>query len=450
MTGIGAGRFVERLRRVGFRPDEARRRADLFERVAAACGAGGDRAWRFDHVPGRIEVLGKHTDYAGGRSLVCATEQGFAVAIGARDDRWIGIEDVARGERREFPIRPDLEPPRGEWINYPMTVAARLARDFGSELRGVDLVLASDLPIAAGVSSSSALVVAVARALIDRNQLAATPAFRREFATAEALAGYFGAVENGRPFRGFGAATGVGTMGGSQDQTAILCSRPDALSQFRFDPVRFEQAVAWPESLEFVIASSGVVAEKTGAALEHYNALARETALLRDFLVEPGDAATTLGRAIIDPADPGPALAAARGRIGAHPDGALRARLEARLVQLVAECRTIIPGVAAALGRGDLGVVGTLVAASQAGAEVGLRNQVPETAALVGSALRLGARAASAFGAGFGGSVWAMIPADRAESFAAGWEADYRGAFPDQLEARFFRTRPALPATRVD
>ncbi len=442
--------FVERLRQIGFRPDEAVRRAVVFERVAAARGESSGRAWQFDHVPGRIEVLGKHTDYAGGRSLVCATEQGFAVAMAPRNDRQIAVTDAVLGERREFPIHPDLEPPRGEWINYPMTVASRLGRDFGGDLRGVDLVFASDLPIAAGVSSSSALVVATARALIERNALGVGPAFQREFAALENLAGYLGAIENGRPFRGFGAAAGVGTMGGSQDQTAILCSRPDALSQFRFDPVQFERAVAWPDQFEFVIGSSGVRAEKTGPALEHYNRLALETAELRDVVVGPGDPGMTLGRAIIDPADAGPALAAARQRIRADLDLERANRLEARLVQLVAECRTIIPGVVAALSRGDIGVVGPLVAASQAGADTGLRNQVPETTSLVHSALTLGALAASAFGAGFGGSVWAIVHTSMVEAFASAWEGSYRAHFPARSEARFFRTRPALPATRVE
>ena len=50
------------------------------------------------HVPGRIEVLGKHTDYAGGRSLVCATEQGMAVETAPRADRTVRIVDAVARE----------------------------------------------------------------------------------------------------------------------------------------------------------------------------------------------------------------------------------------------------------------------------------------------------------------------------------------------------------------
>ena len=77
----------------------------------------------------------------------------------------------------------------------------------------------------------------------------------------------------------------------------------------------------------------------------------------------------------------------------------------------------IVPGAADALAEGDLDRFGALVDRSQAGAEAALGNQVPETIHLQRSARRLGARAASAFGAGFGGSVWALVAATGAETF---------------------------------
>src|SRR5206468_6712898 len=109
-----------------------------------------------------------------------------------------------------------------------------------------------------------------------------------------------------------------------------------------------------------------------------------------------------------------PTLAAAlASRPGAHAElGALAdgrsPGLRARLEQFLAECGEIIPGAGDALLRGDLDALGDLVDRSQAGAERGLGNQIAETIHLQRSARRLGAAAASAFGAGFGGSVWAM------------------------------------------
>lgn len=436
------------LETAGFCDHEAARRYALFEQVSQgwsglATGRRPDAAY---HVPGRIEVLGKHTDYAGGRSLVAATEQGFAVLAASRSDQTIRILDQARGEVRTFQIAPDVVAPRGDWANYPITVARRLATDFGAS-RGIDLVFRSDLPYAAGVSSSSALVVALALALIDANHLADHPRYRSVILTPRSLGGYLGAVENGKPFGPLGGSAGVGTMGGSQDQTAILCSKPDALVQYRFDPVREERTIPWPPHYRFAIGASGVIAEKAGAAIEHYNGLARLTAALGSLAatVSYGQH-PTLGSALIDWID-GPAQIADKLR---SQNTAGREALEARLTQLTAECRTIIPGVAAALERSDYATLGALVESSQRAAEMGLKNQIPETIALVDLARGLGAVAASAFGAGFGGSVWAMIDTASADRFISLWRERYLATFPNRAGAtQMMVTRPSLPATRL-
>ena len=73
---------------------------------------------------------------------------------------------------------------------------------------------------------------------------------------------------------------------------------------------------------------------------------------------------------------------------------------------------------------------GAVSADSQLLAEALLGNQVPETVALAASARQLGAAAASAFGAGFGGSVWALVPRADAEGFAAAWLERYTRDFP--------------------
>ena len=93
-------------------------------------------------------------------------------------------------------------------------------------LRGVEIAFGSDLPRASGLSSSTALVIGVFVALADRNRLDTHPEYVANIASPEDLAGYLGAVENGQSFATLGGDTGVGTRGGSQDHTAILCSRP--------------------------------------------------------------------------------------------------------------------------------------------------------------------------------------------------------------------------------
>jgi galactokinase len=79
-----------------------------------------------------------------------------------------------------------------------------------------------------------------------------------------------------------------------------------------------------------------------------------------------------------------------------------------------------------------------------------LRNQMPETVHLARAARVHGAVAASAFGAGFGGAVWAMVPRADADRFLAAWRADYERAFPARRSrAKWAITRPAGPAKRV-
>src|SRR5262249_3991142 len=76
---------LDRLIAAGLSPAEAARKRALLERL----GPGEHRFF----VPGRIEVLGKHTDYAGGRSLLCAVERGFCLAVSPRADRLLRIRD---------------------------------------------------------------------------------------------------------------------------------------------------------------------------------------------------------------------------------------------------------------------------------------------------------------------------------------------------------------------
>ena len=396
-------------------------------------------------MPGRIEFLGKHTDYAGGRSLVCATEQGISVTTRELAEPVLRINDLVSGQRAELALRPDLTIPRGEWVAYPATVVRRFARDFGTLSTGLDLGFSSDLPRDAGLSSSGALIVSVALALADANQLQERSAWRGALPDREALAGYLGAVENGRGFGPFGADGGVGTQGGSQDHTAILCSRPGKLLQYGWIPVRFEREVPFPPGHLLAVAVSGVEAAKTREAMSLYNRLAEDAAeLLRVWREQSEREDPTLFAALSSASD---ARARLADWLDRHPR---RDDLLARLKQFSEECFEIIPAVADALARGKTIALGGLVDRSQAGAEAGLQNQVAETIHLQRSARELGAVAASAFGAGFGGSVWAMVPEPGAVEFLEDWRAGYLTAFPDHTPtARFLSTRLGAAATET-
>ena len=389
------------------------------------------RRWQW-FVPGRLEVFGKHTDYAGGRSLVAAVPRGITVSATAADDGHVAMDDVTTGEEAVFRIGDAVQP--GGWRRYPAAAIRRLHQNFPGANLSARIEITSNLPRAAGISSSSALVIAVVESLIARADLEERPEWKDAIRSVEDRVSYLGCIENGSSFGPLAGDTGVGTHGGSEDHAAILMGKAGALQQFSFAPLHLEGRVMMPAGWTFAIASTGVRARKTGEARESYN---RAAAMAGDVLAawrlaHPGDD-RSLGALV---------------RAGESFDAlSLPAELRARLEHFVAEDARV-PDAAAAFARGDVGAVGALAAASQRDAERLLRNQVPETTELVALALQSGASAASGFGAGWGGSVWALIREAEASGFLARWLSSYRASRP-HLSPEAFLAPPSAGLRRL-
>jgi galactokinase len=436
--------IADRLIGAGMSPAEAHHKQLLFdsaERALPVAESSGISRW---YVPGRIEVLGKHTDYAGGRSLLCAAERGICVVARVRDDSNVSICDTVGDRRVEFKFSPYVEIPLTGWTVYPLTVARRIARNFADGLHGADISLASDLPRSAGMSSSSALIVAIFMALCEINGLDQRPEYKSNIHRSEELAEYLGCIENGLSFGSLTGDKGVGTFGGSEDHTAILCCRPSALSQYSFCPVRAERTISFPAECTFVIACSGVKATKTGSARNQYNRVSRAAeAILVAWNSSSGEDNPTLHAAVASSVD-APARIRAALESSAIPEFTPRALLD-RFDQFFLESEKIVPSAADALQRSDLRSFGELVDQSQQAAERWLGNQTPETIELVRAARSLGAHAASAFGAGFGGSVWALVLRSEAAQLRERWKESYRRLFPKAdiaQQGQFFATAP--------
>lgn len=437
--------IADRLVCNGMSAEQAKRKAELF--FAAEGAFATTRASLGWFVPGRIEVLGKHTDYAGGRSLLCTAERGICVVASERTDSKVRITDASRMLSTEFELSPDLQMAPYGWIVYPQTVARRVARNFHGSLKGADIALGSDLPAAAGMSSSSALVTAIFTALTAVNDLEARDEYKAAIRSPEDLAAYLGCIENGQSFRSLAGDLGVGTFGGSEDHTAIQCCRPGSLSQFSFCPIHSEGTVDLPDTHTYAIASSGISAQKTGSAREKYNRVSLAAQAVLEICREKLDSEL-------------PSLeAAARQNSADKVREAIRLstrqdfsaqELLARFDQFYTESEEIIPKSVAALRQRRWGEFGSLVDRSQRGAEEGLCNQVPETIALARIARTLGADAASAFGAGFGGGVWALIAKAEAEHFTSQWQSEYAKQFPSLARrGEFFCTAAGPPLHRV-
>lgn len=440
-------------------------------------------------VPGRIEVLGKHTDYGGGRVLVCAVERGVTVRAEPID----GPEGRFEATSTAFPGAITLDAgtvpslPDGHWGRYVQTVIDRLTANFGA-LPAARLTIDSDLPPASGMSSSSAVLTGTALALADLAGLPDDPRWSQAIPDRLALAGYAASIENGKSFGSLAGLAGVGTSGGSLDHTGMLASEQGMITDAEFDPVRVLGRTAMPSAWVFVVAVSGLLAEKTGAAREAYNrgpaSLARTLAAwnrrtgradasvhgaLRSLvgdgaLVGENDAAAKSGLVdgLVDGlvgrlvgADPAQPLDLDDPRLAPLRDAAAPGYDSRRLAQFIEESAVLVPAARRALEVGDAEAMGRIVACSQGLAEMHLGNQVPATIALVEQARGLGAIAASAFGAGFGGSVWAIVPRGQAEGFADAWLERYRGWLRAEgmvvdAEPSVLVTGAAAPARRLD
>lgn len=392
-------------------------------------------------VPGRLEVLGKHTDYAGGRSLLAAVDRGITIEL---RDAEHGITATTTASEGSLTVEPNKDNglPAGHWGGYLQAVVDRLHLNFG-ELKPAVLEIDSDLPLASGMSSSSALVVAIALTLIDHNGFRERDEWKQNIHSAVDLAGYMACFENGMSFGTLEGVRGVGTFGGSEDHTAMLCCKAEQLTEFSFCPIEEHRSVEFRPEWSFVVAVSGVLAEKTGSALQSYN----QTSIRTREIVAAWNDATGRDDAVLADAleSDSDALEGLRSVVAHSPE------LSSRLRAFLTESEELIPAAVEAFEAGDVAALGDIFDRSQRNAEDALGNQIEETSHLQRSARSLGAHAASSFGAGFGGSVWALVDTDKAEEFAARWLEDYSAHFPEPGQrASAIITRPGAPARRID
>jgi galactokinase len=458
------------LKAQGLQPDTAREKSALFTEGAnrlVAAGLSSCSKARAFFVPGRIEVMGKHTDYGGGRSLLAATNKGFSIIAVDRSDDLTRVFTMEPGLPAddciaELRMNADLQPRQGHWSNYFATAVRRLVRNFPGQL-GVDIVICCDIPPASGMSTSSALICAVFLALAARNDLRSRPEFQRQLANEMRLCEYLGCNENGQTFGDLVGDKGVGTFGGSEDHTAIMLCKANNLSMYSYCPTVFEGCFTFPDELVFVIASSGSVAEKTGDKLEDYNNACLLAFACADLYVEATDQTDLKPRNLANCIR----VAAAAGvsvdeviasDVYANNNDACqqilrkfpKAALLRRFEQFNVESEQLVAGVASALATKDFDTLGTLVDRSQELTDTHLMNIIPETRWLPSKARELGAVAASAFGAGFGGSVWALVRKEQASAFQSAWEQEYKSSFPGCADASlFFSLRPGPGAFQL-
>ena len=132
------------------------------------------RAPTVSRAPGRVNLIGEHTDYNDGFVMPAALEFATLTAASRRPDRRLQIYSMIMDETREFDLDSPPAGPSGDWSDYVLGVALMLEGS-GRTLSGADLIIWSDVPIGAGLSSSAALEVSCAHALLTESGLPFDP-----------------------------------------------------------------------------------------------------------------------------------------------------------------------------------------------------------------------------------------------------------------------------------
>lgn len=225
--------------------------------------------------PGRINLMGRHVEHRGGFTNYMAINREVILVAGARNDDIINVHNVDFREfrPRSFSIDAELarlprdewlnminskkmleiiQSSRGDWANYFRAAALRLQEKFrGRLLFGFDGVLAGRIPLAAGLSSSSAVVVTAAEALTFINGLSIMP---NDFVDMCGEGEWF-----------------VGTRGGCGDHAAMKFAEKGNIIHMGFNPIRIERVVPFPEGHVLFILQSHQSAKKSENAMQIYN-----------------------------------------------------------------------------------------------------------------------------------------------------------------------------------
>ena len=349
----------------GFRQASAVQRG-VVDRVAAALP--DSRAARWFRAPGRVNLMGDHTDYNEGFVLPMAIELECVIAASPRGDGRVRVRSLDEGDAVEVAADGSAEP-RGTqpaWGRYVAGIVRALS-ERGRAAEGIDAVLASSVPEGSGLSSSAALEVSCALALAEEAGLQLAP---KELALACQAAEHL--------------ATGVAS--GIMDQFASAAGREGSALLIDCRSLEIEYVETPPDFVALIV-HSGIPRTLEGSAYAERRAGCERIA-------------ATLGI---------PALRDAR------PEEVADEPLGRHVVSENARVRE----AAEALRANDLERLGEIFTASHASLRDDYDVSTPELDVLVESLVAAGAYGARLTGAGFGGAVVAACAAADAERVAA-------------------------------
>lgn len=337
-------------------------------------------------APGRVELLGNHTDYNQGVVLAAALDRRITVAGILRRDRLVIITSRTNGQRTHVSLG-ELEPqPEARWANYPLGVIQQFLRaDF--ELHGFEAEVTSDLPAGAGLGSSAAFEVATAGLLMKLHELRLAPL---------EVAKLCQRAENDF----------VGVRSGLLDQVASVFGRAGEVVYLDCQTEEVRTS-AFPGDCALVIAESGTRHELLAS---FYNQRREECAA----------AADALGVESLREVTPDHLEVA-----GDSLDPVLRRRA----MHIVGENDRVWRALTA-LETGDAATFGKLMNESHESSRTNFENSTPELDRLMELARgQTGVLGARLTGGGFGGGIVALVRLENAEAAAAALRGEARDAF---------------------
>ncbi len=320
------------------------------------------------HAPGRVNLIGEHTDYNGGMVLPAALSIGLDVTLAPREDDTVA---VSSGDYDAPEIRNLSDDAVGEWSD-PCVGAVRVANDLGLLSGGATLEVQSTIPEGSGLSSSAALIVAILKAA-----RAAGGGTQSDVELAVAAR----RVENEY----------MGVPCGIMDQMAVALATPGTAMALDTKHLEYD-LVTLPDSHEMVVIHSGLTRKLTDgryAARKVECDAAKAHFGTNDLCLLPVE---QIEQAELDPIAKRRALhcATEQARVWAAID---------------------------ALKAGDIAALGQAMNDSHVSMRDLFEMSLPEIDALVASAQELGAAGARLTGGGFGGCIVACVAKDTREAW---------------------------------
>ncbi|MCX6145480.1 MAG: galactokinase [Ignavibacteriales bacterium] len=454
----------EELRRIyNCSPDELFLHTARYERLVTLYRSrfSGQNPAFIVRAPGRVNLIGEHTDYNGYPVMPMTIDRDVVFILGPRTDSTIDTTNESLSfERRTFNARLPVPPfEQGDWGNYvKAAVHGILEADWidAKKAAGFQAVVGGTIPESAGLSSSSALVVASALAFLTANG----KEIKRE-PLAELLAR---------------AERYVGSEGGGMDQAVSLLAETGKALKIDFFPLR-TQPTSLPKNLSFVVCNSLIRAPKSESIRYAYNRRVIEcrlaTALVAKAVKEcsgkdlhPTRLADLSGEKLgleqrtIDKIVAqaigekplslkeishhlGETTEAVQKRLCTLRDGSMLTeppegfKIWNRYKHVVTEAHRVELAVGA-FAAGDGSAVGDLMNQSHASCRDDYEISCPELEALVSIGRELGALGARLTGAGFGGCTVNAVPSNQVARFVEGVTAAYYHGYVRQEKERRF------------